>query len=214
MTISKGLRSKEEILLHAREVLNEEGLGITLSELALKLGTTLGRITYHFPTKDHLFVALANQYEDAQDKARGERSSADYGFNLFVRRASEAMDIQYAYRCVMRFMSTSVKKQSAVFDHISGRFKRNRDLIGGVFEALVHHGSLHESILAPQNMDVVLFQFTNLFTSWTINLEIYDGEKLYLERKPVYLSGIFACFKPYLTEKGRAELHSEGMLYR
>lgn len=211
MQISKGIKSKEELLEQARLLFNEEGLTITLSELAKKMNTTLGRITYHFPTKDDLIIALAHQYQDLQLKIRGSATGANLDFQKFIERASAVMDIQYHFRCVIKYISTSVKAQNKVFSHTESQFRNNREVIFGTFKALVNNGSLTDEILTPDNFNVVLFTFTNLFTTWVINLEIYDSDKSYEEMKPVYLNGIFSCFIPYLTDSGRSEFIQLGI---
>ena len=209
--ISKGIKAKEDILLHARDLLNQEGLGITLAELAKKMDSTLGRITYHFPTKDHMFVALAQLYEEMQEKSRKRSFTGEYGLDIFVYRAREAMDIQYEFRCVIRYFAASIKAHNAVFDHLSNQYSNNNKLILSVFSSLVAHGSLTERLLHPDIVPIVLFKFANLFTMWVISLEIYDSDKSYEEMKPIYLSGIFSCFIPFLTEKGNSEILKTGL---
>jgi len=205
MQINKGLKAQEEILFQARTILNEEGFGITLADLAKRMGMTLGRITYHYPTKDLLFLSLARQYEEVLQKSRSTVIPQEYHFGSLVLRSSEAMDVQYDYRCVIRYIATSVRAQQQLFDHISGTFRKNRDRIREVIHLLVDGESLEAGILHPETFEVVLFQFTSLFTTWLINLEIYDTDVTYAEMKLVYLKGIFACFLPFLTPKGREE---------
>lgn len=205
MQISKGLKAQEEILSQARTILNEEGFGITLADLAKRMGMTLGRITYHYPTKDLLFLSLARQYEEVLHQSRSSVIPEEYHFGSLVQRSSEAMDIQYDYRCVIRYIATSVRTQRQLFDHTSETFRKNRDRIREVIHLLVEAGSLEAGILHPETYEVILFQFTSLFTTWLINLEIYDTDASYAQMKPVYLNGIFACFLPFLTPKGREE---------
>jgi AcrR family transcriptional regulator len=211
MVISKGARSKGELLEQARVLLNEEGLGITLADLASKMNMTQGKITYHFPTKDHLFVALAQRYEDIQMSMRSGQVPGAFGLDVFCLRAAEAMDVQYDYRCVIRYIATSVKAQSAVFEHSLSFYTKNKEIISRVMKALIEVKSISPKILDPGKYEIVLFQFTSLFTTWVINLEIYDTDKTYQEMKPVYLKGIFACFNPFTTRKGKAELKKAGL---
>lgn len=194
------------MLDQARQLLNDEGLGLTLMELARKLNTTLGRITYHFPTRDDLFIALAQRYEEVQKISRETGSPDAYGFHVFYKRASEAMDIQYEYRCVIRYLAASSRTQGKLFKHLIVTFNENREMIEQLFRKLVSVGSLDTRILDAGNFEVVFFQFTNLFTTWVINFEIYDTNRTYTEIKQIYLKGIFFCFKPYLTKKGEAEM--------
>ena len=211
MVLLKGLKSKGELLEQARVLLNEEGLGITLAELARKMNMTQGKITYHFPTKDHLFVALAQRYEDIQMSLRSAQVPGVFGLDVFCLRAAEAMDVQYDYRCVIRYIATSVRAQSELFEHSLSFYTKNREIISRVMKALIEVKSISPKILDPGIYEIVLFQFTSLFTTWVINLEIYDTDKTYQEMKPVYLKGIFACLAPFATRKGKTELKRAGL---
>lgn len=209
--IAKGIKTKRDILIQARDLYNQEGLGITLAELAKRMNTTLGRITYHFPTKDHLFIALAQLYEEKQMISRSKSLTGEYGLDKFIYRSMEGMDIQYEYRCVIRYFAASIKTHNAVFEHLSTQFSSNNKLMLDVFSSLVKHGSLSERLLQPDVFPVFLFKFVNLFTTWVISLEIYDSDKSYAEMKPIYLRGIFSSFVPFLTEKGNSEIQKTGL---
>lgn len=211
MQIAKGLKSRGEILEQTRVILNDEGTGITLAELAQKLNSTLGKITYHFPTKDHLYIALGEQYQHEFRLLTKPSVSEEFTFQYFHHQASKIMDLQYKYRNVIRYMTTSVKAQGALNKHLSDSFRSDRNLISVLFRQLIEAGSMQEKILHPDSFEVVLFQFTTLFTSWIISLEIYDRNQSYEAMKPIYLKGILACFEPYCTPKGRDELARAGM---
>jgi len=211
MQIPKGLNTKNEVLEQARVLLNEEGLGFTLMDLARKLNTTSGRITYHFPTKDDLFIALAQKYEEVQKNSRGSGIEENFGLHGFYKRAAQAMDIQFEHRCVIRYLASSSKTQGKLFEHLTATFRENRGIIEKLFSKLVTDESLEPSILDPENFKIIFFQFTSLFTTWVINFEIYDSDRTFEEMKPIYLKGIFSCFNPYLTSKGKAELYPSGI---
>jgi len=96
--------------------------------------------------------------------------------------------------------------------HLQVTYSNNREQIRKTIEAYVNGGSLQSRILCKETYEVFLFQFTNLFTNWVINLELYDNDKEYTEIKPVYLNGIISVFIPFLTEKGQQELADNDIL--
>jgi hypothetical protein len=77
--------------------------------------------------------------------------------------------------------------------------------------ALMENGELKPAILEQANYRIFLFSYTNLLTTWLMNLEIYDIDKPYLEMKPIYLQGIFSVYQPYLTAKGKRSLRNAGL---
>ena len=135
-----------------------------------------------------------------------------FGLDVFYLRAAEAMDVQYDYRCVIRYIATSVKAQGHLFEHSSSFYKKNKEIMSRIMKVLIEVKSINPKILDPDTYEIVLFQFTSLFTTWVINLEIYDTDKTYEEMKPVYLKGIFACFKAFATRKGKTELKRAGLV--
>jgi AcrR family transcriptional regulator len=206
MQIPKGKKSREEILDQVRIALNEEGLNLTLSETAKKLNSTLGRITYHFPTKDDLYIALAKDYQAALDQLFIQSLPAQSDIFGLLNLVPEIMDLQYKYRCVMRFVATTVKHQKDLSQHISHSFNNDKNKIIGFIQSSVNSGKIKKDILEPFKLDSVIFQFTGLFSAWVINFEVYDSDKSYEHLKPVYLNGILSCFTPYLTNKGKQDL--------
>ena len=211
MSILKGIKSKEDILEHANQLFNEKGLAQTFADLARELKTTQGRITYHFPTKDHLFIALAEHYEAAQRKRRESWAPGPVDLQIYADRYLSAMDIQYRYRCVIRYLSVMANKQGEVYGYMAEAYKKNREIILDSFRTLINVGSLKPGLMEPDIINVVLFQFTCLFTTWVINLEIYDPDKTFEEVRSTYFKGIFSVFAPYLTAKGREELNRAGI---
>jgi AcrR family transcriptional regulator len=206
MQIPKGKKSREEILDHVRIALNEEGLNLTLADTAKKLNSTLGRITYHFPTKDDLYIALAQEYQTALDQLITDAKPAQSDILLLINLAPQIMDLQFKYSCVMRFVAATVKQQRDLSRHIALSFKNDKDKIIGIIQSSVNTGRLKKEILEPFKLESVIFQFTGLFSAWVINFEVYDSDKSYEQLKPVYLHGILSCFTPYLTNKGKKDM--------
>ena len=211
---SKGVNSRERLITSSRDFFNEYGLSFTLNNLAKKLDITLGMVTYYFPTKDHLFVAIADDYELKLSEFRSESSDQSYNLAILYRAAERVMDLQYEYRCVMHYSAAATKNQSELFSHMSEKFRNNRSNILLSIKALVAGGDLNEAILEEENYSIFLFCYTNLFTNWVINLEIYDIDKSYQIMKPIYLKGIFTAYQPYFTSKGIETLAKIGVEFK
>ncbi|MHC1775589.1 MAG: TetR/AcrR family transcriptional regulator [Lentimicrobium sp.] len=211
---SKGLNSRERLITSSRDFFNQYGLSFTLNNLAKSLNITLGMVTYYFPTKDHLFVAIADDYELKLSELRSKSADESYNLAILYRAAERVMDLQYEYRCVMHYAASSSKNQSELFSHLSEKFRNNRNMILLSVKALVANGDLNEAILEEENYSIFLFCYTNLFTNWVINLEIYDIDKSYQIMKPIYLKGIFSAYLPYFTPKGFATLEKIGVNFK
>ncbi len=203
---TKGINSRERLVNTARELFNEYGIGLTLNALAGKMEITLGMLTHHFPTKDSIFLAIAEEYEHKRALTRDQDYAGKFSLEVFWRIIGRVMDLQYDYRCAMRYIASISKNQSELASHTTERYKLNRQLIQQGIQILVSEGELKTTILEEKNFKIFLFAFSSLATSWLINLEIYDYEESYEAIKPVYLSGIFSTLIPYATPLGEETL--------
>lgn len=206
---NKGRKTKEEIIAQAKEVFNQKGISITLSELAGELGHGLSYITNHFRTKDHLFVAIAQAYE-IQFQAILLRYDAQPGISLLkiAQIFSDIMDQQYAFRCAIIAIFASSSSQKVLYKQVAESYPNNKAGIRELTSTLVETGYLEPKILEEESHEVFNFQFVNLFMTWVVNLELYDQEKTFKQMKPIYLRGILQCFLPYLTPSGKQALEA------
>jgi AcrR family transcriptional regulator len=207
----KGRSSREEIIDSARQIFNEYGIQITLAKLAELIDTTLGRITHHFKNKDSLFLAITEDYEKKLEQLRQNRPSSLITMNNFINAYSQVFDLQYEYRCAMRFTIASIQHQEEMKSHLHKTYSRNREIIKQIIKTLVDAGLVQQRILKEEFYEVFLFQFTSLFTNWVINLELYDSNRSIEKLKPTYMKGIISVFLPYLTKKGTNELYENAL---
>jgi hypothetical protein len=208
----KGILTREWLINMSKDIFNEQGLNITLSNLAKELDITLGRLTHHFPTKDQLFIAIAADYEQkVQDYRFGNKEMKISIESLFLY-SSGIMDLQYEYRCAQRYVASSSRKQLDLLQHITASYKTRSESILNLTKALVNCGELKPTVLDEPNFRIFMFSFTCLFTSWPVNLEIYDLEESYEKMKPIYLKGIFSTYIPYATPLGEEALRKIGIL--
>ena len=204
----KGIEMRQHIIREARMVFNDEGLHLTLDQLAGKLNLTKGRITNYFPAKDDLFVALSQDYDirfqELMMQFGGERKVS---FEWLVKVFSAVMDLQYEYRSAIIFVATTSSSQKEMHNQITKSYKTNSKQVSQSVESLLKAGLVKPFILDPKAFEVFCFQYVNLFTTWVISLEIYHSSSSYKKMKPIYLKGILGCFYPYLTIKGRNQMN-------
>jgi AcrR family transcriptional regulator len=205
--LTKGEKTRETILNEARRVFNEEGIFLTLSAISKKIGITSGGITNHFPTKEHLFVGLSEQYENELNELTSKfQFGPDLDFGKLTAFLSEVMDIQYNHRSVILFFSVMHQSQTVMMGQLLKTWLNRQDRLVRLANTLVSIGLLKENILEPKEFAVFRFQYVNLFTTWMVSYSLYDSEASYESMKPIYLEGVLRVFENYLTEKGRAQM--------
>jgi AcrR family transcriptional regulator len=212
MGYEKGTNTREQLIENSKAIFNEQGLNVTLNNIASSLGITLGKLTYHFATKDLLFLAIAEEYEKKLSEIRSRDKLKTMSLSNLYQTTSLVMDLQYDYRCAMRYFASSSRKQLDLAAHTSKSFETRKVSIFNLLYTIVTLGELKISILEEEKFKVFLFAFTCLLTSWPVNLEIYDESDNYADMKPIYLKGIFSTFIPYLTAKGEDSMRDLGLL--
>lgn len=209
----KGAISRDLLIQQSRELFNTYGLSLTMANLANRLNTTLGKITYYFPTKDHIFISIAQDYEYKLTQMRSSSRNETFDFQALYQYLNNVMDLQYEYRCAMRYVASASSNQSDLFSQITESYKGNREIIKNLVRLFISNGLLNENALQESNYAAFAFCVTNLMTTWTINLEIYDSHVPYLQMKFTYLKGVFISFHPFLTPKGKEELARIGIQF-
>ena len=95
--VGKGLRAdarrnRAAVIAAAKRLFAEQGLEAQMPDVAKAANVGVGTVYRHFPTKDHLIVALVSEwFERLADKAREDLESEDawQGFSDFIRFATQ-----------------------------------------------------------------------------------------------------------------------------
>jgi AcrR family transcriptional regulator len=206
---SKRVNAEKSLVENCIAVFNNYGLDLTLNEIANHLQVSRGKINHYFQTKEELLVAVAKEYENAlaviiENNAFNE--TEDIIVQTF-RLYGKIMDNQFKYRCAIIYVAGTSSSRKDMVHQINSSYKNSKERIFMIVNNMVQMGFLKEAILEPALFDVFNYQFVNLFTTWPIQLEIYDKEEGYEKMKPVYLQGIANCYRIYATEKGLASLN-------
>jgi AcrR family transcriptional regulator len=205
--IKKGALTRQFIVTDARKVFNENGISLTLGDLASKMGVTIGRITNHFRTKDHLVVGLSDDYENKFNELIAS-FSPDGEVNLagLADSMEKVMRLQYEYRCLMLFVCATGLGQDLMIRQISAKWNKNLDRFKDQILGMVKAGILVRTVLEPENFEILKFQYINLLTTWLVSQTLYDRNKPLSKTRKNYIKGILLTFYPHLTRKGKTEL--------
>jgi AcrR family transcriptional regulator len=205
--ITKGELTHKFIVIEARKVFNENGIELTLKELSEKMGVTIGKITNHFSTKDHLFAGLSKMYQEEYQTLSSSYSwNNEYTLSKLFDYIGCIMDLQYKHRCLLLYVNATGVNQKVMIKQISATWRENLTGFEQLLSLFVKMDVLKKEVLQPDCFPVVKFQFINLFTTWLVSFTIYDNGKSYKKMMVVYKKGIIYCLYPYLTPKGHLQL--------
>lgn len=204
--ITKGELTQNFVLNEARRVLNEHGIDLTLKELAEKMEVTIGKITNHFPTKDHLFAGLSKKYQEEYLSLRSSYPwNNEYSLPKLYDYMGTIMDLQYEHRCLLLYVNSTGVNQKVMLKQITASWRENLTGFEEMLSLLVKMELLTGEILKKEFFLIVRFQFINLFTTWLVSFTIYDNNLSYKKMKAIYQKGIIYSLYPYLTQKGHLQ---------
>jgi AcrR family transcriptional regulator len=200
----KGEISRVVILVEARKLFNAHGLDIGFEFIAKQMGLSRGRITHFFPTKESLMVGIMRDYEFALGEVLVEfdwnKGSLFYQLFTFL---DIILDLQYEYRCAHAYLAAVGKDHPEILQHVESSFFNRVDSTRVRIKNMVESKFLEARILQKFDMEIFLFQYTNLLSTWMISQEMYHRRTPYRQRKTVYLFGAMQIFVPYLTVSGK-----------
>ncbi len=195
---------RASILDQTREIMNKEGLLLTLDQLARKMNITKGRITNYFPTKDQLFVSLSEEYDvEFQRIIRDFDWKNDYSLFQIARLFTQVMDNQYKYRSVIYYTVVAPVSELGFSTQLQKSYSENGKQILGMLQLMISAELLKPEILEPLTYEVFLFQNLSVFTNWVMTIRTFQRESNYEEEKRTFLLSILMCFYPYFTDLGK-----------
>jgi AcrR family transcriptional regulator len=206
--LTKGELTKREILNRVNDLYNEYGVLLTLSEIAAKTKLGRSRITNYYPKKENLIIGLLNQYEEELAILAKKYSSTDTISDLkeYTVYLSDIMDMMFQYRGVMSHVLVNPIPDCDISGQLHKNYKRNINRIKSRIETFVSNGLVSPILLEKENLEIYIFQFLCLTSTWMIMYNQLDAGKELSKVKPRYLRGVLFGIKPYLTKKGEANL--------
>jgi AcrR family transcriptional regulator len=199
---------KDEILAVALTLFNEFGIdGVTTRDIARKAGMRLGNLTYYFPAKNDIILALVQEVTREVDEALAENSKKEAS-NLLMQYFEQVRIIftmHFKYRFIVNkrygeIISSLPEIQKHAQDFLKIRFDHwqhlNAGLVKGKFatKLLVDHSHAHSHII------------NILALYWHQEFLIYYPDLTEQQRIDKALAIFFQAYIPYLTPKGLATI--------
>lgn len=136
-------RNRGKVIEAARECFAEDGLDVRMEKIARRAGVGVGTVYRHFPTKEHLLEALADD-RFAGLAAAASRGLDDpdpwNGFSEFMRYSARVMAED-------RALSEAMDQRSDICGQAAERV-RLLDIVGELIERAKARGALREDVVA------------------------------------------------------------------
>lgn len=164
-----GVARREAILDATVDMIAEVGYhGLSMRDVARRVGISHPGVIYHFPSKDALLMAVIDRYEERSNFRVASLSDID-PFEVF-QAFIELVDVLAASQTIVEMECMLAVEASAdvhpAHDHFAQRFSGLQDMLTDAFAALESRGMLHTLSTPRQLAYQLLAQWYGLQIQW------------------------------------------------
>jgi AcrR family transcriptional regulator len=196
---------RERILERALELFNERGIEyVGVRELARDLGIKGGNITYHFPTKDDLVVAIGLELRKLNDATI--RLPSEPSLEGFLEMLRQAFQNHHRFRCLfLSLPKLLLQNEALAAAYLPTKEAERRSVLLNYLERLQDSGLLRRNVTSEERRRIVSF-CALLTRGW-----IGDGRVSFPDATPQwqmdhYLHLLVDHLTDFAALRGRAEL--------
>lgn len=202
---------KNDILEAARDLYNKHGLEqVTMRDVAKKVSISAGNLTYHFPTRNDIVLALMDRLLAEIDKALTLPAFLSQPYNgalaMAVQQCRIVIEKQLEYEFLFNKkyaeIITALPPMQALLQQVlTRRFEQWQQLN----TLLVKEKLALASLQADSHAHSHALNIVGLY--WHQEAAIYHPQLTVAKKVDYALAVIFQLYKPYLTKKGLAMLN-------
>ncbi len=195
---------REEILAVALDLFNEKGIdNVTTREIAKELNMSLGNLTYYFPAKNDIVLALTQEITKVVDEALSKNSVKEAP-NLLIQYFKQVEIIFIAH---LKFKFIVHKRYGEIISSFPEVQKVAQDFLKIRFDAweqlnkqLVKEKIAKQELVENSHAHSHILNILALY--WHQEFLIYYPNLTDKQKVQQALSIFFQSYKPYLTKKG------------
>jgi len=200
---------RDHILSAALGLFNQHGIdGVKTRDIAAEIGISLGNLTYYFPAKNDIVLALAHNLGDAINEALAQTNAGSgSGKNTLVQHYHQVKTVFTAhleYRFLFGRWGEIVCSAPEVQQYAQGILKLRFVAWKHLNEQLVSEGLAEPALAEDSHAHSYIINILALF--WHQEFDIYFPGISDEQKISKALAVYFQSYKPYLTAKGREAL--------
>lgn len=196
---------KDDILSVSLSLFNKHGIdGVKTRDIAEKAGISLGNLTYYYPTKNDIVLALCRQFIDRVDEELVDEPAPN-GLLYMYHLVKRVFLIQLEYRFILNARYAEiVASLPEVQRHYRNVLVTRLGYARQLYTQMVSEGLAEKALIANTVELVYMVNIIGLF--WQQELAIYSPEMVDEEKVEYALAVLFQAYRPYLTAKGKKVL--------
>ncbi len=195
------VKRRDLILQHALELFNSQGVGdISSRHISEVMGISYGNLTYHFPKKDDIIMALFHQMHQDLDEQFMNVQKEIHELDFMLKSLRQLLEVFHRYK----FFFLGFAKLNRQLDELKGfaqqEFNERKILLRGIFNFLIEAGYMKPEKLEG-HYDTFIHGLLLLFNSWIADAEFfYQGKEE--DKIDYYLEILYSFMRPSLTKEG------------
>ncbi|MEM1413400.1 MAG: TetR/AcrR family transcriptional regulator [Myxococcota bacterium] len=200
--------TRERILDAAHRLFTERGVAAsTMRQLALAADMSHGNLSYHFRTKEEILEALHGRLLAAAQGQHAELMAGPMSVPALVATVRTGFGILYDYRFFMRELNVILRACAGLRATFLEVGELRHRMYASAFSAAIAEGLMHAPAHPGAHDDLIAI--IRVYSDyWLSSAELYDAD----DRGTVvstYARLFVSLLRPYLTEKGAAQLAAD-----
>ena len=200
------MNTKEKILQEALIQFNSKGLeNVSTRDIAKSLKLYQGNLTYYYPIKNDLIMALSVQMIDEIDAITDKIVTNEFTLRDMHMLFKEVFKVNLKFRCISINFGKIASSDPDLNRYFKDKMHNRKELMRTFLFKLQKNDSIQ-----GEGIEILSDGFTelmNLVTNyWLPESIIYHNNKSNEDRILHYVNMMFLLFRPYLTQKGKEEI--------
>lgn len=197
---------REKILEAALVLFNSNGIdAVTTRDIAKKTKISQGNLTYHFPAKNDIVLALVQEAGKAIDEAlASQKSGSNSLIVIYYHQVETIFRTHMKYRFLFGRWGEIISSSKEIQSFAQGFLKVRFDQWHGLNQELVRQKLAHTSLIEESHGHSYVINMLALF--WHQEFMMYFPNLTDQQKIKKALTIFFQSYKPYLTKKGWEQL--------
>ena len=199
------MTTRKSILEKSLELFNSKGyLYVSVRDIAAVVDISPGNLSYHFPKKDDILLALLENFSVESNKCYEEyHSETPTLFNL-LKLLNNVFHVQYSYRGVYignQYIQQLVEEENRF--NYEDIVKQRLSACPDIFSGLAEDGQL---ILNEGDLDFLLAEISLFGRFWLSETLLTDKNKEASEAVGTYIALFAKLFSLFATDEGKSSI--------
>ena len=193
------MKTRDKIIQTALSLFNERGVSrVSSRNISEEMGISYGNLTYHFPKKEDVILALYEQMQAEINEQFLQLEKQIFALNFVLDNLRALFQILYKYKFVFLGFAYLNREFEEIRKDTLLQFAYRRELLQKLADFLARNGFLRPETSEGENKSKI-HNLLLIIHFWIADAEVfYEGDEEH--KVSYYLSMFYNAVRPSLTE--------------